>query len=55
MGAVTQRYVVKCPDGKRYIWAAVNILKRNNVDAETIDIIREFLEEEFDKRNAKVA
>lgn len=52
MGKVTQRYVLKAPDGKRYIQAAVNILARNNVDPETIDIIKEFLDEEYDNRNA---
>ncbi len=52
MGKVTQRYVIKDNDGKRYIQAAVNILNRNNVDPETVEIIREFLDEEFEARKA---
>jgi len=52
MGSVTQRYVNRNKDGRGYIDKAVNLLLKNNVDAEMVSVIREFLDEEFDKRNA---
>lgn len=52
MGKVTQKYTYSNKDGKSYIKRVVNLLSKNEVDSETVDIIREFLEEEFDNRKA---
>lgn len=51
MGSVTQKYVKKNKDSKKYIKDMVFLLDQHDVDAETIDFIRELLEEDFDKRN----
>ena len=54
MGKVTQKYTrgSKNRDKKLYINTVDTLLRRNNVDEDTADIIKEFLEEEYAKRVA---
>ena len=52
MGSVTQKYVYSNADGKSYINKAIRLLKRNNVDADTVEFIKALLDEEFENKKA---
>lgn len=52
MGKVTQKYAISNKDGKGYIKRVVNLLNKYEVDESYVDIIKEFLDEEFEKRVA---
>jgi len=52
MAAATQKYVIKEKDDKRYIQRTINLLIKNNVSPEYIDMVKEALNEEYQNRKA---